>query len=1529
MDYFENLKKRFVTETLFRSLTTGGNALEAARQTAVNQGTQAINSIKQSLFSPSTQQPQVQPSQTFKSFQPTTFDQTKYTSSQYLPQTDVLGTKKYEAKIPTPTQPTIKREDYMSVAPTQPKAVPFQTFTPRVPEAETNFGKFIVNKGVIPLDTGMKKLEEAWTNPGQKIWWERALDGVEGVGLISSIPNEMIIQPVWDSIKLGVKGLRTGQITQQDVDNFLLSSGGQKGTIFEAFGTNEDEFGRNYGEGTLAVARFLDFAPELINIPGTQATKATKTTALAREVKVGREAVEEAGKISKASKAEKAAKAAKVEEAIVKYETKTGKALDEATKADIRKTVEEPQTFFQRIREKISPKTTDKVTEYMEAQIKKQAKEEAFNASKVGQFLNKIGNAFVDYTLPIERAVKNAIAKGIGVEDVNNPYIQLGRVFRADDIADQFMRENGLNNIINQFNNQEYKFFNQYLISKRNVAEGLTEAQSGRKIADDLEVIQRYENDPRFTQGQVAVRDYFKKLSDRMYADGLIDKDLRDYLNEKPDYVPFQRVFDKYEEEIMKAGATGRPVGSISKQNIVYELKGSQRGIIDPLQSAIDYTRKVIKSGEVNKTGQMVGELVKRGGIQGIVARDADKVVRRIALYQDVKQARKLIGALERSLKTRKGWAKDLEREISKLSKEGLDIFFKGRAKEGFQFSDAKTQAKLQRLLDRKQQWLGQLMTETYYDLSPTLDKIAKQAGFDRLTKTQKKELIARLTDQQVSDIIGEITDLSKAKYDRLFNKTLKKNKAITEAMQDIQDIKDGMMLNNVVNGLIRQTPEQLDVIKRQLDRRAPVLEGLLDEVSRLTDEVAVNKEYRNQLMDEARSLGDIDTKNKATISYLKNGVKETLILDKDIVDALKKTNVQNTDLLVKVLSYPSRLLKLGATGINIPFAVADFVRNELGVATYYGLRNSLANPVNLIGAIMDTVGKKGSYEDFLREGVSGGLFTFERGEAKKTVQQIRSQRNIGAKAAYYVDPRNFGDLVKAFENLVQSPNEISRYNVFKNKRNELLKNGVDERNANVQAAEFARQALTDFSRAGEVGKLMEAFFPYFNAGIQGTRAMVSMAKKDPVGFATRFTMYLGVPEFAATAWNISDPERKKAYDDIPQNEKERNFIIILNNQDGGVDRNERGYPYYIAIPKPLQFASLLNIERKLVEGQYAFDSKSVLDVLSNLTKTATSLEVPVAEDAQRRFLASVVPPIARGAVETLTNKNLYTGSDIESPYFAEKGTPEFARYYEDTSYTMKELSKDLNEYGIKISPLKLQNFVKTQLGGTGEQIINTLDYIAYLKGEATEEEVGGKGTGEKLKEVFYKARGGETLRKEKAEEQKAKEIEALAKIGITDAINKGNLEIIGQYTPNITEEQFNNLLDSVAKDQVGDQLTDYQRFIYNKSDAQIEEFAKNNPDKAQDVAVAIQAKETAKGLELDIDTGAFTFKPGSGTKSKAPKIGTFKIKKAAKPRVGGRKRTPARPSLKVPSLRARAKKSPTVKIKASQIKPIKPTRKI
>jgi GGDEF domain-containing protein len=120
------------------------------------------------------------------------------------------------------------------------------------------------------------------------------------------------------------------------------------------------------------------------------------------------------------------------------------------------------------------------------------------------------------------------------------------------------------------------------------------------------------------------------------------------------------------------------------------------------------------------------------------------------------------------------------------------------------------------------------------------------------------------------------------------------------------------------------------------------------------------------------------------------------------------------------------------------------------------------------------------------------------------------------------VDPRNWFDF---YRDLVQFPESAPRVAELK-----LLAGEIGWRPGemmslaqSLQLLLAAKQVTTDFTAAGEFARAMNRAVPFFNSAIQGPRAHVRAAKRDPTKFATRALQFTLVS--LLLWWNNKDEE--------------------------------------------------------------------------------------------------------------------------------------------------------------------------------------------------------------------------------------------------------------------------------------------------------------------------------------------------------------------------------------------------------------------
>lgn len=458
----------------------------------------------------------------------------------------------------------------------------------------------------------------------------------------------------------------------------------------------------------------------------------------------------------------------------------------------------------------------------------------------------------------------------------------------------------------------------------------------------------------------------------------------------------------------------------------------------------------------------------------------------------------------------------------------------------------------------------------------------------------------------------------------------------------------------------------------------------------------------------------------ESTITLLNNGVQERYVVDKAVADAAKSLTKEQMGLVGKILSYPTRVLRLGATGLNPAFALANITKDAASaiINSKHPIRTSVANPHVFLDALKAAFNHGSSqYAEIMREGAGGTSFDIARDAPVQNVKMIRSGRNAGAKTLYTVT--HPGQLLRAFENTIGRSEELTRAMQYFGNKQAALKSGESESAAKIIAADAARNNTVNFARAGDYGRVLNSVLPYLNAGVQGSRTLLRNLKDRPAQTVTKIVLIGSLPVATTTAWNLSDPKRKEAYDDIADYEKEGNIIIIPSNPV----KDDNGRWNAVKIPVSQEIANLNNIVRNGIESLHNDKSFDFGAMASGLIGTATSVNP---SDA----LNQVIPQALKPFIETVQNKNLYTGKDIVPDKFKNLSAPDQIGDY--TSGTAQLLGKTFNA-----SPLLIDNAIKTSGAGLSQNVVNLADNAMAKLGIIKPEDVGGKSFGASVMDRF------------------------------------------------------------------------------------------------------------------------------------------------------------------------------------------------
>lgn len=485
--------------------------------------------------------------------------------------------------------------------------------------------------------------------------------------------------------------------------------------------------------------------------------------------------------------------------------------------------------------------------------------------------------------------------------------------------------------------------------------------------------------------------------------------------------------------------------------------------------------------------------------------------------------------------------------------------------------------------------------------------------------------------------------------------------------------------------------------------------------------------------------VGDKIQTGAHTISYLDQGVKRTFTTTKEIAQAAKSLDVQRLGIVGRIFAAPVRVAKVGITGINPAFLVSNivkdqitgFINSERGIAT-------LGNPMTFSRALFQAVGHGELFDEMIREGALGTSFDMARNQIPATVASIRSTRSLATRAAYMA--RHPGQFLRAAEDILARGEEFTRIQHYIAGKQGAIADGLTEEEARIAGARAARENTVNFARRGEFGTILNSGFMYLNAQIQGTRTLLRNLSSRPMATGAKIGTAVFLPVAMATAWNMKDPVRRKAYEDVAEFEKENNIILVPPEPT----QDEKGRWRVIKIPLSQEINNLAKVPRRSIEQAFGSDPVKAGEIAEALAGTVS----PIGTSKNQMLSTVVSNPAVKVPLEIHYNTNLFTGREIvpSSPG---------SRYRKElqTGGTARAIGRQLG-----MSPIDIEEAIRESFGGTGTQVLNLTDRTTKVLSGNKDYPVGGESSLEATRRRFALAFGGEVQRRQKQQAADAKE---------------------------------------------------------------------------------------------------------------------------------------------------------------------------
>lgn len=427
-------------------------------------------------------------------------------------------------------------------------------------------------------------------------------------------------------------------------------------------------------------------------------------------------------------------------------------------------------------------------------------------------------------------------------------------------------------------------------------------------------------------------------------------------------------------------------------------------------------------------------------------------------------------------------------------------------------------------------------------------------------------------------------------------------------------------------------------------------------------------------------------------VSIVVDGERKLYRTSPEMHQAMTMLDQHTGNLFVKVLAAYAKILRKGATQLNLEFVISNLQRDAL--TAYFQSEHGFKPGLDTVRGLYHAITKSDLLHEWRRSGGEhAGMVSLDRGALKKTLMDV-----LGTKGASYY-ARHPIQAVGDVLSLLGTPGEIAEQATRLGEFRRARRQGASPR----LAAFGSRDVSIDFARMGIVGQSLNGIMAFWNAQVQGVDMFLrkhpfrtALGSPDPIikknaqrtlqASIIRGIVGSTLPSMLLYWLNKDDED----YQDLPDYIKDFFWLIPT----GGY-----GPSKWIPIPKPFLWGML-----------YGTTAERMMD--------ASIRKDP---DAWKGFAKSVgasaglgvnfiLPTGVLALASLLSNYEFHTGQAIDSPFDkrspsrrAKPGTSEFSR-------SVAKVAAD--RFGLEVSPNKIDAAIFQTTAGLGKTAVRVVDWM-------------------------------------------------------------------------------------------------------------------------------------------------------------------------------------------------------------------------
>ena len=456
------------------------------------------------------------------------------------------------------------------------------------------------------------------------------------------------------------------------------------------------------------------------------------------------------------------------------------------------------------------------------------------------------------------------------------------------------------------------------------------------------------------------------------------------------------------------------------------------------------------------------------------------------------------------------------------------------------------------------------------------------------------------------------------------------------------------------------------------------------------------------------------------------------------LAKAMVNMGAEKANIVVQVTGYVNRYLAMVNTSLSAGFIPTNFGRDiqtaliniagekELSLKESISVgkdiaKNSIVKAMPAVWSV-ERGGKESEwtqwYREFKQEGGKIGFFGLRGIDRvqKELVQEI-SLLKPGNKNQIRKYARALKHFVLNANEAVENGTRLATYVAMR-------KRGVSKQ----RAASIAKNITVNFNKKGEYGAMMNAFYIFSNASVQGVARLYRAIKHPRV---RKIVGSITVGSFLLAQMNRwlagEDDDDENYYDKIPDWIKENNIIIM---RPGIKTLDKDGFLnsiHYFKFPVPYGYNIFHALGQATDKAVHNRNKDSLLESAAMVGSAIGNAFNPLGSSAS--WLQTITPTIGRWATDLSLNKNFFGAPIMKEEKF---GVPKAKahQYFKSTSEQSKQIAQTLNDLTggskyqpgmIDISP-DLMDYVAEYFTGSAGRQINQL--ISVASKVATKKEV-------------------------------------------------------------------------------------------------------------------------------------------------------------------------------------------------------------